>query len=147
MAKRLRRESAAILANLSRPLAVTGAFLRCAWPVARHFTSFGVRTGRTRQNDFVQSKGEANALPFTVVSGGLRRRSPSHSARGATGGRLGEASTIRLGLQPRSIDLSSKKGITPTWTIPLSSCCGGLKPDTTTIFRKKSPLARNDAVS
>ena len=51
------------------------------------------------------------------------------------------------GRQPRSIDLSNKNGITPTWTIPLSSCCGGLKPDTTTIFRKKSPLARNDAVS
>ena len=49
--------------------------------------------------------------------------------------------------QPRSIDLSNKNRITPTWTIPLSSCCGGLKPDTTTIFRKKSPLARSDAVS
>ena len=83
MAKRLRRESAAILANLSRPLSVTGAFLQCAWPVAQHFTSFGVRTGRTRQNDFVQSKGEANALPFKVVScgspGGL---TPPVAARG-----------------------------------------------------------------
>ena len=75
-AERLRGERVAILANLSRPLTVTGTFLRCAWPVALHITNFGVRTGRTRQNGFAKSKNEANALPFTA-DGTVRR------ARGA----------------------------------------------------------------
>ena len=91
MAKRLRRESAAILANLSRPLAVAGASLRCAWPVARHYTSFGVRTGRTRQNGFAQSKGEANALPFTT--GGAVRYTRVANGRTA-------AECYALGLDP-----------------------------------------------
>ena len=86
MAERLQCERVAILADLSRPLAVAGAFLRCAWPVAQHFTSFGVRTGRTRQNGFAQSKGEANALPFTVVSGGSPGGlAPPVAAEGAQG--------------------------------------------------------------
>ena len=71
--------------------------------------------------------GESDKLTSGTVDLSCSRTSPDH--------------------QPRSIDLSNKNGITPTWTIPLSSCCGGLKPDTTTIFRKKSPLARSDAVS
>ena len=52
---------------------MAGAFLRCAWPVARHITTFGVRTGRTRQNGFAQSKVEANALPFTAGGRGRRK--------------------------------------------------------------------------
>ena len=91
MAKRLRRESAAILANLSRPLAVAGASLRCAWPLARHYTSFGVRTVRTRQNGFAQSKGEANALPFTT--GGAVRYTRVANGRTA-------AECYALGLDP-----------------------------------------------
>ena len=59
------------ITNLSLPAPVTGTFLEALGQVRKHYTAFGVRTGRTRQNCFAKSKGEANALPLAV--GGRER--------------------------------------------------------------------------
>ena len=43
---------------------MAGTFLRCACPVARHLTNFGVRIGRTLQNCFAQSIWDTIPLPM-----------------------------------------------------------------------------------